>query len=260
MQCFPISRSLVSLLSLAACLAMCAGVRPALAQIGSTGATMPSGSNPSSLVGPMQTLKSAPAKPAGQAPPDVLPGAATQSDRVAPAKGGPIADPTEALFDAINRGDIASAKDAIDRGADLDGHSVLGMTPLDQSVDLGRNDITFLLLSLQNGDAKLSQRASTQTAQTGPAGKPASAQGAASRKGSASARGLASARGSESGKTLASANTTRESAKAKVSSRGGAKSPAEQAASTAPVGPRLFAGDGGTPNPAAGFLGFDTRH
>jgi hypothetical protein len=180
----------------------------------------------------MQSLKGTPQKPVEQAAPDVLPGAATRGDRVAPAQGAPIADPTEALFDAINRGDIASAKDAIDRGADLDGHSVLGMTPLDQSVDLGRNDITFLLLSLRNGETKLSRRAASQPAQASP-GKPGD------------------------GKVPVSAKATTVSAKTRLVARADTKSPSGQAV---PVAPRLFAGDGGTPNPAAGFLGFDTRH
>ena len=60
-------------------------------------------------------------------------------------------EPTEALFDAINRGDIGTARDAISRGADLHGHNVLGMTPLELSVDLGRNDISFMLLSMRGG-------------------------------------------------------------------------------------------------------------
>jgi hypothetical protein len=238
MQRFPIPPRLVFLLSLAACLAVCAGVRPARAQ--NIGASLPGVANPSSLSSPIHSAETQ-AKPGDQSQPDVLPGATTRRDRVAPAQGGPIADPTEALFDAINRGDIASAKDAIDRGADLDGHSVLGMTPLDQSVDLGRNDITFLLLSLRNGDTKLGRRGSMQTAQTGAAGKPGSAQGSAS------------------GKALASAKAPGP-AKPKVAARGVTKSPAGQAAPTAPAGPRLFAGDGGTPNPAAGFLGFDSGH
>jgi hypothetical protein len=97
------------------------------------------------------------------------------------------------------------------------------MTPLDQSVDLGRNDITFLLLSLRNGDTKLARRASTPTAQTAATAKPAPAQ-------------------------------------AKVVVRASATLPAKQAAQVAPAAPRLFAGDGGTPNLAVGFLGFDTRH
>jgi len=72
--------------------------------------------------------------------------------------------PTDALFDAINRGDIASAKDAISRGADLTAQNVLGLTPLDLSVDLGRNDISFLLLSLSTPDA--SPRAVTSATPT----------------------------------------------------------------------------------------------
>ena len=95
---------------------------------------------------PMPGAKKATATPA-PTPPPALPGATapyqpaerTQADL----------DPNDALFDAVNRGDIASARDAINRGAELNAHNVLGMTPLELSVDLGRNDITFLLLSLR---------------------------------------------------------------------------------------------------------------
>ena len=87
------------------------------------------------------------------APPDALPGAAVDKDRIIPSDHG-VSDlpPTEALFDAVNRGDIADARDAISRGAEINGRNVLGLTPLDLSVDLGRNDITFLLLSLRDLD------------------------------------------------------------------------------------------------------------
>ena len=60
--------------------------------------------------------------------------------------------PTAALFDAINRGDGLAARDAINRGADMNGHNILGQTPLDMSIDLNRNPITFLLLSLRDSD------------------------------------------------------------------------------------------------------------
>jgi ankyrin repeat protein len=60
--------------------------------------------------------------------------------------------PNEALFDAVNRGDIAGARDALSRGAEIDARNVLGLTALDLSVDLGRNDLTFLLLSLRNAN------------------------------------------------------------------------------------------------------------
>lgn len=86
------------------------------------------------------------------APPSGLPGAAPNQN-VAPATRAPTdMQPTDALFDAINRGDITVARDAINRGADMSGHNLLGMTPLELSVDLGRNDITFLLLSLRGSD------------------------------------------------------------------------------------------------------------
>jgi hypothetical protein len=152
--------------------------------------------------------------------PDALPGAAPRADRVVPSSGASIADPTEALFDAINRGDIATAREAIDRGADLNGHSILGMTPLDLSVDLGRNDITFLLLSLRNGDPRQRVAAPTQVAQGAAAGtKPP----------------------------------------AKTAPKPQAAAPVRTAASTRPgVVPvaQQGVGDSGTPNPAAGFLGF----
>ncbi len=89
------------------------------------------------------------------APPPAIPGAVSSPDRVAPAaKNATDLDPTAALFDAIDRGDITAARDALGRGADLSAKNVLGQTPLDMSIDLSRNDITFLLLSMrsQNGD------------------------------------------------------------------------------------------------------------
>src|SRR5580698_3083319 len=102
-----------ALLAVTVALLLGAGINPAHAQFGGLG---PSASNPSSLTAEPRIQGPSGIKPAPVAPP-VLPGAASQADRVAPAQGPAIADPTEALFDAINRGDIASARDAIDRGA-----------------------------------------------------------------------------------------------------------------------------------------------
>jgi len=225
-------------LSLAVGLALCTGIRPANAQIGSSGVTVPSGSNPSSLIGPPAGLKRPP-EPAklSDTPPDALPGAVSRGGP-APIQGAPIADPTDALFDAINRGDIASARDAIDRGADLDGQSVLGLSPLDMSVDLGRNDITFLLLSLRNGDSRPGRRGPVQTTQSSSTAKPGAAHVQAGSK----------------------VTTTSQT---KVAARAPTTPPVKQAAQVAPAQPavpRLFAGDGGTPNPGVGFLGFDARH
>lgn len=83
-------------------------------------------------------------------PPSAVPGAKARPDSVTPTtRGSTDLAPTEALFDAINRGDIASARDAINRGADLDSTNLLGLTPIELSVDLARNDISFLLLSMR---------------------------------------------------------------------------------------------------------------
>jgi hypothetical protein len=113
-------------------------------------------SNGSGGVGPAPSI-GPPAQSGAAAPrvqPPALPGAKTDESRVAPATTPPLQmEPTLALFDAINRGDLASARDAVNRGADLGGHNVLGMTPMELSVDLGRNDISFMLLSMRGADS-----------------------------------------------------------------------------------------------------------
>lgn len=83
-------------------------------------------------------------------PPSALPGARLSEPGAAPAER-PAAEmsPTEALFDAVNRGDVPAARDALSRGADIEQPNVLGLSPLDLAVDLGRNDMTFLLLSMR---------------------------------------------------------------------------------------------------------------
>lgn len=151
-----------------------------------------------------------------QPPPSALPGAAPT---FAPAeKTETDLPPTEALFDAINRGDIASARDALGRGADLNAHNVLGMTPLELSVDLSRNDITFLLLSLRGADTSRPGLAASGT-------KPAPAK-------------------ARPAQTAASHPAPK------------APKPAPAAAATLPTRQYAGQGDGGTPSPQAGFLGF----
>jgi hypothetical protein len=163
-------------------------------------------------------------KSAGQtapkvAPPPALPGAAENASRVVPS-GRPANDmePTDALFDAINRGDIGSARDAISRGADLHGHNILGMTPMELSVDLGRNDISFLLLSMRGADDGPGRQPPVASAKPGPAKA-----------------------------TKQAARSTATPTKAAAAT----KAPAPQQTA------RLFGGDGGAPIPNAGFLGFD---
>jgi len=151
------------------------------------------------------------------APPPALPGATSNGE---PAEKTTLdLAPNEALFDAINRGDLASARDALSRGADLNARNILGMTPIDLSVDLSRNDITFLLLSLR-ATATPGGPPATAAAAPLPAGKP---------------------------------GKTRPAAAAHFAVRAAAPPPV-----ALPPAPRQYAGpsDPGTPNPQVGFLGF----
>lgn len=66
----------------------------------------------------------------------------------APSEPPPAASPTEALFNAINLGDLDMVRAAVAAGADLGARNVLGLTPLDLAVDLGRAEIAFYLMSL----------------------------------------------------------------------------------------------------------------
>jgi hypothetical protein len=150
--------------------------------------------------------------------PPVLPGTKGASVPAEPTE--PVANmtPTDALFDAINRGDLPGARDAVNRGANLDGQNLLGLTPVDLSVDLGRNDITFMLLSMRRDDT--SQRSAIR----GDAGQHA----AVIPKATGRVRVAASAPASDSDSDYPVA-----------------------------AAPRLYSGNGGAPIPAAGFVGFD---
>ena len=107
------------------------------------------------------------------------------------------------------------------------------MSPLDLSVDLGRNDITFLLLSLRNGDM--------------PPGRRAAAQVTDGANGEDRAAGCRP-RGDAAGKTPAAGQ--HQGRRTRAGDAAG-----EQAAQVAPVAPRLFAGDGGRRTPAPASLG-----
>ncbi len=136
------------------------------------------------------------------APPSPTPGAkATSAPVVDAAPNAATLSPTDALFDAITRNDTAAARDAITRGADLNGENVLGQKPIDAAIDLGRDDITFILLA---------ERPLTGTAAAAPSAAPA----------------------------RVAVSTKRQA------------TPVIQASATKPVQ------NTGTPQPAAGFLGF----
>jgi hypothetical protein len=84
------------------------------------------------------------------APPPAIPGAVTDEATATSGHASVDMEPTAALFDAINRGDMTAAKEALGRGADMNGKNVLGQSPLEMAIDLNRNDITFVLLSMRN--------------------------------------------------------------------------------------------------------------
>jgi hypothetical protein len=163
-----------------------------------------------------------------------IPGATPREPAAPATKPAGDLQPTDALFDAINRGDIAAARDALNRGADLNGVNILGMTPMELSVDLSRNDITFLLLSMRGEDGGRGSRAIGR-------GTPASG---------------ASGKIAQGGKTALSGKSAAlgKAVPGKVAST---TKPAVAARSVAT--PKQFANDGGTPLPSAGFLGFGSR-
>jgi len=104
---------------------------------------------PTGQVGPKQRVQVG-TRPAP--PPPGLPGAESSGPIIAPQRAARNLSPNVALFDAVDRGDIAAAREALSRGADINARNALGETALDLSVDLARNDITFLLLSARGAE------------------------------------------------------------------------------------------------------------
>lgn len=173
----------------------------------------------------MRNDAAAGATPKTAPPPEAIPGAKARLPAAPASRPVSEMDPNEALFDAIDRGDVASARDALSRGADLNSVNVLGMTPMELSVDLGRNDISFLLLSMRGEDGGRGSRASARGTRPSSVEKPAPA--------------------------LA--------AKADTRARPIQGAPAKVAVQKPAAAPKFWANDGGTPQPGAGFLGFGSR-
>jgi hypothetical protein len=159
----PMNTPLRLALAAASVLALAAG--PAAAQVGSLGGSSPFSNSQSDTTSRWRE----------QRKPSALPGARGTQQAPAAAERSP-ADmaPTEALFDAVNRGDMAAARDALGRGADVDGRNMLGLTPLELAIDLGRNELTFLLLSMR-GAAGSSASAPPPPAATRPPPRQAAA-------------------------------------------------------------------------------------
>ena len=157
-----------------------------------------------------------------QRAPAALPGAAKQQAIAPPTNVPALMSPNDEMFDAINRGDIQAVRDALSRGADLSAQNELGQTPIDLSIDLGRNDISFLLLSMRP---------------PAPATPPVTA---VAQSGKAPTPNVRPVRHGSRERTLQATEVA-------------AQAPAR------PSLPTLYAGNGGTPIPQAGFLGFDSH-
>lgn len=152
-----------------ALLAMVVFVHPALAQLAPGG-----GGGTGNLGTGMGAATPTPRPVTPDIAPPALPGAGNvQGIATAPKlKKINTGDPTTDLFTAINRGNYADAQDAISRGADLTAHNPLGETPLDLSIALNQNSITFMLLSARNeGDAGPPVKAASQAVGHKPVAK-----------------------------------------------------------------------------------------
>jgi ankyrin repeat protein len=160
----------ISFITAAAVLALRLGLgsQPALAQSAppSTGGSSPSGN--------MQAPPLQPKSDDNQLLPPAVPGAGDVAPTTAPSVAKQQSgDPTVELFTAINSNDYSSAQDAISRGADLNAQNALGETPIDLSVSLNRNSITFMLLAARNdsGDGSDDSGAMPATPAAGYASK-----------------------------------------------------------------------------------------
>jgi hypothetical protein len=192
------------------------------------------------------------AGPASRPPPPALPGlAGRRAAEPIPAETPPInLSPNDALFDAVNRGDMAAARDAMARGADLNARNQLGLTPVDAAVDQGRHEIVFFLLS-----ARGSAGSGPTMAPSEPAPPPAARRGRAGRE----APGRNAGAGPEPAPAPlppVEAAPARPTGPLSDPPRGGLPA-TTGSSSAAPVRAQLFAGDGGAPRPEIGFLGFD---
>ena len=157
------------------------------------------------------------------APPPALPGAAS-SGSAAPASASPDrhgADRGTVRRDQSRGHPARATRSAV--APICTGTTCSGMTPLELSVDLGRNDISFLLLSMRGADDDRPARS-------------------AGRRKAAAKRPRPSHR--------RRSRCPQQPRDLPERSRLRRRLPSQTA--------RLFSGDGGAPNPNAGFLGFDT--
>lgn len=160
---------------------------------------------------------SRPQEAAPREQPPALPGVAARRGMAPiPAESSPSAmNPNDALFDGINRGDIATVRDAVGRGADVNARNALGLTAVDAAVDQGRPEIMFYVLSVR-GMAGYAPPPPDAIPLRGPAARAP-----------------------------------------RTPPQTPARETAVQPVNATPRLPQLWQANGGAPQPAIGFLGFD---
>ncbi len=164
-------------------------------------------------------------------------------------KGSISADlmsPNDELFDAIDRGDVTAARDAIARGAELNATNAVGQTPIDASVALGRNSITFLLVTLLHASG--SQITDAQGPMNMP---PPNTLGLSSKDVKSAAAPVSFFSGPAPGSAPASAGASGAGHHRRQYASAGSSADAAQA----PASPDAYATTG-SPVPSAGFVGF----
>jgi hypothetical protein len=159
-------------------------------------------------------------------PAPALPGlsARPSPQPIPPGENAAVLSPNAALFDAIVRGDLGAVRDAVSRGADLNARNAIGLTPIDAAVDQGRHEIAFYLLS------------ASDMARGGPPPPPGPG-------------------GLDAPPADPAPRAARRDAALLQAARTPARNQAQPAAT--PRAARLWANDGGSPQPEIGFLGFD---
>jgi hypothetical protein len=174
-----------------------------------------------------------------------LPGASRPTSVSRGTISGDMMSPNAALFDAIDRGDLAAARDAVGRGADLGATNAVGQSPIDESVSLGRNDITFLLVTLLHAEG--SQITDAQGPMNAP---PPTTLGLSTRDEHIAAEPVGFFSPAPTNSTATQARKSRRYRPLPMAAK------STVTPSSASVSPPVYGDTSGAPVPASGFLGF----
>ncbi|MCC7427309.1 MAG: ankyrin repeat domain-containing protein [Alphaproteobacteria bacterium] len=167
-----------------------------------------------------------------------------------------VGNPTTALFAAINAGEIDAVREAVAAGGDVLARNILGLTPIDLAIDLGRNDIAFYLMSQRRGGSSALDGGGEAMLDSG---------GSATRDPRAArAAREAQARADREARAARERERREAARQAAEARRAGGRAPLPDRQGATPAAARtttqfapLWTGDGGAARPDAGFLGFN---